>query len=209
MEDCNGFEPLLIFKRWNAGVNGFGRDVARNTAFGGDDGAIADFLMAGGADLPGEDAAFADDGRTGESALAAEHGVRADFAGVTNQHKVIDFCTTADAGFANSGAVDGRVGLDFHVVFQDGRAGLGNFVPGAVFLFGEAEAIGADDHSVLEQHAIADAAVFPDNGMGVGEEIVADSDSTIDGNKTVQHGVGADGNAFVNEAVRANVGVGA
>jgi len=24
MEDCNGFEPLLIFKRWNAGVNGFG-----------------------------------------------------------------------------------------------------------------------------------------------------------------------------------------
>src|SRR5260221_8078332 len=45
--------------------------------------------------------------------------------------------------------------------------------------------------------------------MGVGEEIVADSDSTIDGNKAVQHGVSADGDAFVNEAVRANVGVGA
>src|SRR5216684_391096 len=44
--------------------------------------------------------------------------------------------------------------------------------------------------------------------MGVGEEIVADSDSTIDGDKAVQHGVGADGDAFVNEAVRADVGVG-
>jgi len=103
--------------------------------------------------------------------------VRANFTGVTNQHKVIDFCAAADAGFADGSAIDGGVGLNFHVVFQDGRAGLGNLVPRTVFLFGEAEAIGADDHSVLEQDAIADAAVFPHDGMGVGEEIVANSDS--------------------------------
>src|SRR5258708_36653672 len=136
--------------------------------------------MAGGANLPGKDAAFTDDGRTGEPDLSAEHGVRADFTGVSDQDEIIDFCAAADAGFANRGAVDGGVGLNFHVVFQDGRAGLRNFVPGAVFLFGEAETIGADDRSVLEQDAIADAAVFSDDGMGGGEEIIADSDSTID-----------------------------
>src|SRR5258708_34719436 len=100
MEYGDGFEPLLVFKRGNAGVNGFGRNVAGDAAFGGDDGAIADFLMAGGAYLPGKDAAFADDGGPGESDLAAEHGVRADFTGVANQDQIIDFCSTADAGFA-------------------------------------------------------------------------------------------------------------
>src|SRR5258708_33301372 len=58
MEDCDGFKPLFVFKRWNAGVNGFGRDVARDAAFGGDGGAIADLLMAGVSDLCREHASF-------------------------------------------------------------------------------------------------------------------------------------------------------
>src|SRR5258708_6600846 len=113
--------------------------------------------MASGAYLSSKNAAFANNGRTGESDLAAKHGVRADFAGVANQDQVVDFCAAADAGFADGCAVDGGVGLNFHVVFQDGRAGLRNFVPRAVFLFGEAEAVRSDDRSVLEQDAIADA----------------------------------------------------
>jgi len=55
--------------------------------------------------------------------------------------------------------------LNFYVIFEDGRAGLGHFVPATIFLFGETETVGSNDHAVLENNAITDAAVFADNGM--------------------------------------------
>ncbi len=104
-------------------------------------------------------------GGTGEARLSAEHGVGPDVAGVTDEHEVVDFCAVADARFADGGAVDAGVGLNFHVVFENGGAGLDDFMPGAVFAFGEAEAVGSDDGAVLENDAIANAAKFADNGI--------------------------------------------
>ena len=84
--------------------------------------------MARGANLSGKDGPFANYGRTGESDLAAEHGVGSDFAGVTDQDEVVDFCAAADASFANGGAIDARVGLNFDVVFENDDAGLDNLI---------------------------------------------------------------------------------
>src|SRR5690349_19332655 len=135
--------------------------------------------MAGAGGLSGKNDAAASGGGTGEASLSAEHGVGTDLAGVADENEVVDFCAVADARFANGGAVDAGVGLDFHVIFENGGAGLNDFVPGAVFLFCEAEAVGSDDGAVLKNDAMADAAEFADDCMGVGEEIVADLRATI------------------------------
>ena len=96
-----------------------------------------------------EDDAAAGGGGTGEASLSAEHGVGTDVAGVSDKDQVVDFCAVADARFADGGAVDAGVGLNFDVVFEHGGARLDDFVPGAVLAFGEAEAVGSDDCAVL------------------------------------------------------------
>jgi len=160
---------------------------------------------AGG--LSGENHAAAGGGGTGEASLSAEHGVRADIARVADENEVVDFCAVADTRFADGGAVDASVGLDFDVVFENSRAGLDDFVPGAVFAFGEAEAVGSDDGAVLENDAIANAAKFADDAVRVREEIVADLRAAIDRDGTVQDGVFADHDIFVDETVGTDVGV--
>ena len=74
------------------------------------------------------------------------------------------------------------------------------------FLFGEAQAVAADDGAGLEDYAVAYAAVFADYGVGVGEEIVADFGALVDGYETVQDCVLAYFDIFVDEAVGADVG---
>ncbi len=96
--------------------------------------------------------------------------------------------------------------MNFYVVFEDGGTGLGHLVPGAVFLLGKAQAVTADDRAVLEDYAVADAAVFADDGVGVGEEVVADFGATVDGDEAVEDGVVADFYMLVDKAVGADVG---
>ena len=136
---------------------------------------------------------------------AKEAAAKADIIQILIQDGV-DLGAAADAGFAYGGAVDAGVGLDLDVVFEDGGARLRHFVPGAVALFGITKAVGADDGAVLQDDAIAYAAVFADDGMGVGEEVVADFDALIDGDEAVEDGVVADLDVFVYEAIRADVG---
>ena len=74
---------------------------------------------------------------------------------VTYLNEVIDFGSCVNSGFADGGAVDAGVGLDFDSVFEDCRAGLEDLVPGSVGLAGEAEAVGTDDCSVLKDDVVA------------------------------------------------------
>ncbi len=111
----------------------------------------------------------------------------------------------ADACFSDSRAVDAGIGLNFDVVFENGGAGLGHLVPRAVFLFGEAEAIGSDDDAVLQNDAIADTAVFAHDGVRVGKKVLADFCTVINGYKTMQNRMIADGDIFIHETVRADV----
>ena len=73
-------------------------------------------------DLARQDAAIADARRSRQADLAAEDRILADFAGMADQHQVVDFRAPADARFADGRAVDAGIGLNFHVVFDhDGR----------------------------------------------------------------------------------------
>ena len=106
----------------------------------------------------------------------------------------------------DAGAVDAGVGLNFHIVFDDDRGRLRNLVPVSVMSFGEAEAVGADHDSVLQEHVVADAAVLAHHGVRVGKEIVADLYAAIDDDVRQQHGVVADLDVLVDDDIRAEVG---
>ncbi len=83
--------------------------------------------------------------------------------------EIVDLYACSDAGFADAGAVYAGVGLDLHGVFKNGRTGLHDLVPCSRVVFGKAEAVAADDSSVLQNDMVAETAVFADDGMGVGE----------------------------------------
>ena len=144
-------------------------DVGGDAGLGGGDGAIANGAVAGDADLAGEDDVATDGSGAGEADLRAEEGVFAHSGSVAYLDKIIDFGSAADAGFTDGGAVNAGVGLDFDVVFKDGRSGLEDLVPGRGFAgFGEAEAVGADDGTVLEGHVVPEDAVLTGRWRGRG-----------------------------------------
>ena len=106
-----------------------GIDVVGNPGLGSGNRAVADLAVSGDADLSGENHILADFGGTGKPDLRAEHGVFADGGSVPDLHQVIDLDIALDAGLANGGAIDARVGLYFHVVFDNGDSGLHDLVP--------------------------------------------------------------------------------
>src|SRR5271169_3385080 len=161
--------------------------------------------MAGCADLAGKNAAIAHVGRTGKAYLAAEQRVLSYFAGVADLHEIVNFRAAADLRLADRGTVNGGVSLDLDVVADDGGARLTHFVPMAVRFAREAEAVAADDDSVLQQDAVAKAAILANAGVGVGEEIVADARAAINRDETVEDRVAADLHVFVNKTVGADV----
>src|SRR5258707_9611782 len=122
-----------------------------------------------------------------------------------DQDQVVQFGSTSNAGFPHRCAVDAGVGLDFDVIFQDGPPRLRQFVPGPIFLFRETESVSTNDHPVLENHAVADAAEFADNGMRVGKEAVTDLYTAVDGDEAMQHRIAADSRFLVDETIRTDV----
>src|ERR1700739_4956919 len=91
------FQPQLIF---HGGVTRIGRsrwNVRRNPALRSDRDAVADFEVPRHADLPRKDAAVSDACRSREAHLPAKDCVFAHFAGMADQHEIIDLCSAADA----------------------------------------------------------------------------------------------------------------
>src|SRR5712692_812470 len=118
-----------------------------------------------------------------------------------DQDKIVELRSASNPSLAYSGAVHARIGLHFDVIFEDGWPGLRHFVPGAIFLFREAKAISPNDCPVLENYAVSDTAEFADDGMRVGEKVVADLSAAVDTHETVQDGVPADDRLFVDETI--------
>ena len=205
VEDGDGFAPGEIIHRRIARIDGSGGDVRGNAALRGERGTIADREMSSGADPTGENHAIADVRGARKPNLAAEQRVLADFASVPDLDEVVDFRSAADLRLADGGAVNRAVRLNFDVVANHRDSRLSHFFPFPVCFSREAEAVAADDHSVLQQDAVSDAAVLADARVRVSEEIVADFRAAIDRDEAVQYGVRADLDIFGNVAVRADV----
>ena len=78
-------------------------------------------------------------------------------------------------------------------------------MPVAGVVLGEAEAVGADYGSILQEDVVSQLAEFSDYGVGVGEEIVAYGCSAIDDHVRQQDGVISDYGVFVDYRVGADV----
>ena len=65
-------------------------------------------------------------------------------------NEIVDFGASADRGFADGGAINRAVSLDFDVVADPCDPGLSHLVPATVGLAREAETITPDHHSVLQ-----------------------------------------------------------
>ena len=157
------------------------------------DHAVSKFAVSRNPNLPGEDGIPAYLGRPCQPYLCAKQTVGTDLRAVPYLDQVVDFHPRADACFSHAGAVNCRVGLDFHVVFDDGRPRLHDLVPDARVILGKSEAVAAYDNAVLENDIVTDLAVLADNRVRMGVEIVADAGVGIDDHMRQQCGVVADG----------------
>ena len=179
-------------------------NVAADAALRVDDGVVVDGEMARDADLSGEQDALAGDAAAGEAGLRTDNVVLADVAGVPDLDEAVDFRATADAGFADRGAVHGGERLDFDIVLNHGGAGLGDFVVGSLVGLGESVTVAADDDVVLKDDAMSDAAEFPDDGSGMGDEIIADLRAFVDDGVGMEDGAAAEADALANDGVGAD-----
>ena len=116
------FHPQTAVYGGGPSNDGARRQIARQPCLAVDHAAVADGEMAGTRGLAGENAIRADLRRTSKADLATQHGVSADTRGVTYEHKVVELCPSGDAGLADGRAIHAGVGLNFHIVFEDGGA---------------------------------------------------------------------------------------
>ena len=63
------------------------------------------------------------------------------------------------------------------------------------------KAVGAYDHSVLEQDVVAEVAELSNDGVSMGEEIIADGGSAIDDHMGEENGFVSDDSVFVDHYV--------
>ena len=206
LEDGDGAQPDAVVEAGRAGDHFAGRNVMGDGGLRGEDDSVADRAMAGNAHLAGENDVVADDGGAGEAGLRADQRVVADSRSVADLDEIVDLGAVADFGRADSGAVDGGVGLHVNAAADADGAGLRDFLPVALLVFGEAEAVGADDDAIFERDVVAEDAVFADDGVGVGEEVAADLNAGIKHDVGQDGGVRADADAGTDDGVCADVG---
>jgi len=162
---CHRFEPLTIVDGWISGKHGPRRNIVGYSALRGEDRAVAYTEVAGRTNLPGKNTAIANFCRSRQANLTAKHRVGSDMRGMPHQDKIIQLGATPDARFADGGAVDTRIGLHLDVVFKNRGAGLLHLVPSPIFLLGEAQAVTADNGSILQNHTISNLAELADHGV--------------------------------------------
>ncbi len=102
-------------------------------------------------------------------------------------NEIVHLGAVADFGCANGGAVDRGVGLHVDAVADADGAGLRDFLPVALIVFGKAEAVAADDDAVFKRDMVAEDAILADDCVSVGEKVAANL------NAGIEHDVRQDG----------------
>ena len=99
---------------------------------------------------------------------------------VRDLHEVVDLGARPDPRLTDRRTIDGRIGADFDVVFDDDVAVLRDLEVRSVRLADEPEAVAADHRAVLHDHPMADPDALANRDVRVHDAVVAD------------HGAGAD-----------------
>ena len=141
----------------------------------------------------------------GDADLRGDEALAADAHVVGDLDEIIDLGAPPDHRLAEAGAVEGRVGADLDVVFEDHVADLRDATDLAVDGL-ITEAIGADDGAGLDAAAGAEDAVVADDDAGLEPAIDADRSAGTDMAAGFEDRAGGDGSAFTDDAEGADVG---
>src|SRR5205085_249537 len=127
----------------------------------------------------------------GQASLRADDVVFPHHAGMSHLHQAIDLGAPLDARFSHRRAIDGSERLYLHVIFNHRHARLYDLEVRSFGSLGESKAIASHHHSVLQDHAIAHAAVFAHHGMRMSTKIVADLRALVDHRMRVENSISA------------------
>jgi len=147
--------------------------------------------MADDTHLAAENTVVADLDTAGDADLGNQKAVRANVGIVADGNQVAHFCTVTDDGIAESAAVDGTVGADFDIVFDENAANLGDFVMNAA-VGGIAETILADYGAGMDNDAIANSATVVNCYVRINYAISTDFGGRADGAVGIDAGIIAD-----------------
>ena len=104
--------------------------------------------------------------------LGNEHAIRADLTPVSDGDQIAELRAGADPRGSQRGPVDGAVGPDLHVVFQDDLARLRDLHP--LLAYGSvSQSVLADDGTGVNGHAVPQLAAIVDGNAGIERHVVA------------------------------------
>ncbi|GAM26816.1 hypothetical protein SAMD00019534_099910 [Acytostelium subglobosum LB1] len=141
------------------------------------EGVICNLDVADGSRLTGHDDVLAGFHRAGDAGLRDNQIVFSKDNVVGNLNEIIDLCPSTDEGLLKAGSVNGGIGSNFDVVFENDNSELFLFLVSPIPISCIAVATRADDCTGLNDHAVANSAPFSDGDMRV--EGTARADSNI------------------------------
>ena len=130
--------------------------------------------------LPCEDGVISDMCRACQPNLRAQKRIFAHRRAMSNLHEVVDLGPAANPRFANAGAIDAGICLNFDMIFNDRRTRLHNLVPLAGIVLGEAVAVGPHHHAILQDDVIPDQTALAHHGMSMGKKMASCLNARID-----------------------------
>ena len=133
-----------------------------DAAAGSNHGEIIDCDVAENAHLPAHHDMMARFGRAGDAGLRSDQIVGADFDIVGNLDEVVDLRSLANDRRIETGTIDGCIGANLDIVFDNDNADLLEFMMASICIGRIAKSARTDDRAALNNHAIAQSAAFAD-----------------------------------------------
>src|SRR5882724_2223679 len=124
---------------------------------------------------------------------------------MTDKNQVVQLGAASDTRLPDGSPVDARICLYFDVVLEHDGTRLQDFAVAAVGLLRKPESISSDNYPILQNYAVANAAIFPNHHVRMREEIIANLHTTIDADETMKHSIPPDFRFFIHIAVRPNM----
>lgn len=168
--------------------------------------AVVDGDVSGHAGLASEDAVFADLCGTRDADLRRHTGPLAHHHVVCDLDEIVDLHIVLDFGRAHRSAVDAGIRANFHIVADNHIADLRNLEILTV-LGSEAETVGTDDGTCVQDAVVADFTTGIDFDTGVERGAVSDLDIVTEAHLRIDAGAIAHHDVFANADELANIDI--
>ena len=149
--------------------------------------------------MPSEDDVISDASASRDPGLSDDQGMTTDLDVVSDLHKIVYLCAFTDEGASESGAIDGGVGSDFHIVFNHDNPELSDFCVFTIDLF-KTESITSDDAARVDNDTVFDLAAVKDGCSWVEDAMGADVGVVAYIAVSIDDGMGADASARFDDA---------